>query len=136
MPAVEPWLAALLAQIPLVVGFFIALQRGYLYTGRNHNEILAAQQTASQSELAARDREIDFREKLRQEGLVAYAGMETRLESLADVVKESTDVSSRSIDLTERLLADRPPPGWDPNVATHPIPTRRRPPRGSSTVGR
>ena len=88
------WLAVA-AQIPLVVGLLIALQRGYLYIGRS----------VDQDRLDRVD-DMSYREQLRLEAIADRKAADGRVEALAQAIRESNELMARSVALNERIIED------------------------------
>jgi hypothetical protein len=88
------WLI-LVANFPLVLGFFIALQRGYIYVGRTFDR-----------EMKEKADEILFREELRKEALADKALIETRDRERTVAMQELTLVVKQALELNDKLLQD------------------------------
>jgi hypothetical protein len=88
--AVDPafW-ALVLTQLPALVGFFLALQRGYLVVGSTF------------------DRERAFWEERYTLEATERKAAEARLDAFRDTMKENLEVLERSVELNERLAARR-----------------------------
>jgi hypothetical protein len=88
------WLI-LVANFPLVLGFFIALQRGYIYVGRTFDR-----------EMKEKQQEIEFREQIRQEALADKALLESKDRERTAALQELTTVVKQALELNDRLLQD------------------------------
>lgn len=89
------YLVALAAQVPLVAGFFFALQREWVYIGASVNRERAALQAEA----------ILLREQLAQERADRKEA-EDRLDAFKETLNEATDVLEKATDFNERLVAE------------------------------
>ena len=92
------------ANLPVVVALFIALQKGWVVMGRNHLD-----------ELTAANKEIEFREKLRQEALADKQALQVQNTENQKAMKELTVVVQNSLELNERLVNEGLEKRWDGN---------------------
>lgn len=106
------WLV-LIANIPLVIAFAYALQKKWVVMGSTHKDALIE-----------KDREIAFRESLRQEALTDKRLTEQTEKEKVETIKGLSNVIQQSVVLTERILSDR-----EPNAK----PRRARPRTSSSS---
>lgn len=99
----------LVANFPLVAAFFIALTRKWVYTGTNVQEINAAHD----KEIALKDKDIQFREQLRQEALADIFALKAADKEKSEAIKELTTVVNNTLELNERLLDETLGQRWD-----------------------
>lgn len=89
----EDFWPLILTQVPAVVGFFTALQRGWLYIGSTFDR----ERSDWQDRLAASERREAIANDERQEAQV-------RLDSFRETMRDNVAILERSVALTEAAL--------------------------------
>lgn len=98
----EFWIL-LAANLPLLAAFFIALQKRWLVMGVTFDR-----------EMISKDKDIEFREKLRQEALADKVLLEERFKEIIQGNNELSEVVKHFAELNEQVLSELfKEQGWD-----------------------
>jgi hypothetical protein len=106
----EFWIV-FIANLPIVTVLFVAQQKKWLYLGVTVQGILESFTKA----LDQKDKDIDFREQLRQEAINDLKLREERDKEKTEAIRELTDVVTKTLDLNDRLLNETLGLRWDGN---------------------
>jgi hypothetical protein len=102
------------ANLPEVIALLIALQRRWIVMGVTHS-----------AEIEAKDKEIQFREQLRQETLKDIEILREDDQKKTEALRDLTDVVKQSSQLVEKLLDEALDQRWDGNERRTPRPSPR-----------
>lgn len=91
-----------LANLPIVIALFIALQKRWIVTGVSYNTIVEE-----------KNKDIAFRESLRQEALSDRRLLEEKDKEKTEALRELTDVVKQTLVLNDRLLNETLNQRWD-----------------------
>jgi len=92
------------ANLPIVVVLFVAQQRRWIVFGTSHEETMQS-----------KDKEIEFREKLRQEALNDIQALKAQNKENVEALRNLADVVNKSLEFNERLIDEGLDRGWDGN---------------------
>ena len=91
-----------IANLPIVAVLFVALQKRWIIMGVTFTR-----------EMDDKDKDIAFREQLRQEALNDRRVIEERDKEKTDALRELTEVVKQTLELNDRLLNEALDQGWD-----------------------
>ena len=92
------------ANLPVVTALFIALQKKWIIMGVSFSR-----------EMDQKDKELIFREQLRQEALNDLRTREERDKEKTEALRELTEVVKQTLELNDRLLNETLGQRWDGN---------------------
>ena len=104
------WLL-LAANLPLLAALVYALNKKIIYMGVSVSQIIES----FQKQLEDKDREVAFREQLRQEALLDRDALEKRNKEIISAVSELGVVVKQTLDLNEHLLDETLHQRWVEN---------------------
>lgn len=104
MPLSEDFWVLFVANLPIVIALFVALQKRWIVTGVSYN-----------SEMESRNKEVAYREELRQEVLLDRRMLEERDKEKTEALRELTEVVKQTLALNDRLLNEALDQRWDGN---------------------
>lgn len=104
-----------IANLPVVIALFVAQQKGWFVLGITHNKNIEDKDKEYNRVIADKDREIAFREQLRQEVLLDREVLQERDKEKTEALRELTEVVQQTLKLNDRLLNETLNQGWDGN---------------------
>lgn len=102
MPLSNDFWLLFIANLPVVIALFVAQQRGWFVLGLTHNNTMAD-----------KDKQIEFREQLRQEAITDRDALAERDKDKTEALRELTEVVKQTLALNDRLLNETLNQRWD-----------------------
>lgn len=102
MPLPQDFWVLFIANLPIVIVLFVALQKNWIVMGVSHN-----------NEVENLKNDATYRESLRQEVLVDRRLLEERDKDKTEALRELTEVVRQTLALNDRLLNETLNKRWD-----------------------